>query len=191
MQYISIQIQNSHYLRVSCQSVSSHKLCSKLLTHLGFRNVRHIRPWFYKFSRFCSNDEGSPENKFNTNFAKEVAIIRLHVTLQSSHQATYVCCRNCKFLNASKLESEPLRHAIVHILTAKFWVVSPTHRPPYSPATTNTHFCQRLSRPQGQSAVGRIMAITKIPITIGNRNCYVPAWSAVPVRVHVPQIYIT
>ena len=37
-------------------------------------------------------------------------------------------------------------------------VVSLTHRPPLPPGNApGTHFCQRLSRPQGHSAIGRIM----------------------------------
>ena len=38
--------------------------------------------------------------------------------------------------------------------------VSLTHRPPLPPGNNpGTHFCQRLSRPQGRSAIGRIMAM--------------------------------
>jgi len=36
--------------------------------------------------------------------------------------------------------------------------VSPTHRPPLPPGNApGTHFCWRLTRPQGHSAIGRIM----------------------------------
>jgi hypothetical protein len=54
-------------------------------------------------------------------------------------------------------------------------VVSPTHRPPLPPPPPpgnipGTHFCQRLSRPQGHSATGRIMS-TKNPMT---------SWGIVP-----------
>jgi len=39
-------------------------------------------------------------------------------------------------------------------------VVSLTHRPPLPPGNANgTHFCYRLSRNQGQNAIGRIMSI--------------------------------
>jgi hypothetical protein len=39
-------------------------------------------------------------------------------------------------------------------------VVSLTHRPPLPPGNVpGTHFCQRLSRPQGHSAIGRIMSM--------------------------------
>ena len=44
-------------------------------------------------------------------------------------------------------------------------VVSLTHRPHLPPGNSpGTHFCLRLSRPQGQSAIGRIMSM-KIPMT--------------------------
>ena len=39
-------------------------------------------------------------------------------------------------------------------------VVCLTHRPPLPPGKApGTHFCQRLSRPQGHSAIGRIMSM--------------------------------
>ena len=39
-------------------------------------------------------------------------------------------------------------------------VVSPTHRPPLPPGNARgTHFCYRLSRPQGHSAIGKIMSM--------------------------------
>jgi len=44
-------------------------------------------------------------------------------------------------------------------------VVSLTHRPPLPPGNTpGTHFCQRLSRPQGHSAIGRIFMSMKNPL---------------------------
>ena len=45
-------------------------------------------------------------------------------------------------------------------------IVSLTHRPPLPPRNTpGTHFCYRLSRPQGHSAIGRISCLWKIPLT--------------------------
>jgi hypothetical protein len=42
------------------------------------------------------------------------------------------------------------------------WDVSLTRRPPFTPRTiTGTHFCYRLSLPQGHSAAGRIRSIEK------------------------------
>ena len=38
-----------------------------------------------------------------------------------------------------------------------------------------THFCYRLSRPQGHSVAGRIMSIKNSNVTIGNRTCDLPA----------------
>jgi len=44
-------------------------------------------------------------------------------------------------------------------------VVSLTHRPPLPPGNApGIHFCYRLSRPQGHSAIGRILCQWKIPI---------------------------
>ena len=55
------------------------------------------------------------------------------------------------------------------------------HRPPLPPGNIpGTHFCQRLSRPQGHSAAGRIMSMKNSNDTIGNRTRDLPACSAVP-----------
>jgi hypothetical protein len=43
-----------------------------------------------------------------------------------------------------------------------------------------SHFCYRLSRPQGHSAAGRIRSIEKSNNTIGNRTHDLPACSIVP-----------
>jgi len=60
-------------------------------------------------------------------------------------------------------------------------VVSPTHRPPLPPVNIpGTHFCWRLSRPQGHSAAGRIMSMNHSKDTIGNRTRDLPACSPVP-----------
>jgi len=60
-------------------------------------------------------------------------------------------------------------------------VVNPTHRPPLPPGNTpGTHFCYRLSQPQGHSAVGRIMSIKNSNDIIGNRTRDFPTCSAVP-----------
>jgi hypothetical protein len=48
-------------------------------------------------------------------------------------------------------------------------VVSCTHRLPLPPGNApRTHFCQRLSRPQGHSAIGRIMSMKNSIDTIWN-----------------------
>jgi hypothetical protein len=60
-------------------------------------------------------------------------------------------------------------------------VVSLTHRPPLPPGNApGTHFCQRLSRPQGHSAIGRIMSMKNSNDTIWNRTCDLPICSILP-----------
>jgi len=60
-------------------------------------------------------------------------------------------------------------------------VVSLKHRPPLLPRNIpGTHFCQRLSQPQGHSAVGRIMSMKNFNDTIGNRTRDLPVCSALP-----------
>jgi hypothetical protein len=53
--------------------------------------------------------------------------------------------------------------------------VSLKHRPPLPPGNApGTHFCQRLSQPQGHSAIGRIMSMEKSNDTIWNRASDLP-----------------
>jgi hypothetical protein len=53
---------------------------------------------------------------------------------------------------------------------------SPTQRPPLPHRKYScTHFCQRLSRPQGHSAAGKIMSTKNSNDTIGNRTRYLLA----------------
>jgi hypothetical protein len=60
-------------------------------------------------------------------------------------------------------------------------VVSLTHRPPLPPGnTTGTHFCWRLSRPQGRSAIGRIMSTEKSSDIMWNRTSDFPICSTEP-----------
>jgi hypothetical protein len=60
-------------------------------------------------------------------------------------------------------------------------VVSLTHRLPSPPGNApGTHFCWRLSRPQGHSAIGRIMSMKNSNDTIWNRTSDLPICSAVP-----------
>jgi hypothetical protein len=60
-------------------------------------------------------------------------------------------------------------------------VVSPMHRPPLPPENIPcTHFCYRLSRPQGHSASGRIMSMKNYNDPLGTRTCDLPTCSAVP-----------
>jgi hypothetical protein len=60
-------------------------------------------------------------------------------------------------------------------------IVSLTHRPPLPPGNTpGTHFCKRLSQPQGRSATGRIVSMKNSNNTILNRTRDLPVCSLVP-----------
>jgi hypothetical protein len=68
-------------------------------------------------------------------------------------------------------------------------VVSPTHRSPLPPGNiSGTHFCWRLSRPQGHSATGRIMLMKNSNDTIGNRTRNLVAQCLNQLRHRVPSI---
>ena len=67
-------------------------------------------------------------------------------------------------------------------------VVSLMYRPSLPPRNIpGTHFYQRLSRPQGHSAAGRIISMKNSNDTIGNRTCDLPACSAVPQPTATPR----
>jgi len=56
--------------------------------------------------------------------------------------------------------------------------VNPTHRPPLPPGNVpGTHFCNRLSRLQGHSAIGRIISMKNSNDTIWNRTGDLPICS--------------
>ena len=58
-------------------------------------------------------------------------------------------------------------------------VVSLTHRPHLPPGNSlGTHFSLRLSRPQGHSAIGRIMSMKNSNDTIWNRTSDLPICSS-------------
>jgi hypothetical protein len=60
-------------------------------------------------------------------------------------------------------------------------VVNPKHRPPLPPEyAPGTHFCQSLSRPQGHSAIGRVMSMKISSDTIWNRTRDLPICSTAP-----------
>jgi hypothetical protein len=60
-------------------------------------------------------------------------------------------------------------------------VVSPTHRPSLpQESIPGTHFCYRLSRPQGHNATGRLKSLKNSSDSIGNRTRDLPAWSVLP-----------
>ena len=50
-----------------------------------------------------------------------------------------------------------------------------------------THLCKRLSRPQGHSAVGKVMSMENPNDTIGNRTRDLPTCSAVPQPTALPR----
>jgi hypothetical protein len=67
-------------------------------------------------------------------------------------------------------------------------VISPTHRPPLPPRNIpGTHFCSRLSRPQGHSATETIMSMKNSNDTIVNRTRNLPVCSAVPQTTAPPR----
>jgi len=59
--------------------------------------------------------------------------------------------------------------------------VSLTYRPPLPPGNAaGTHICYRLSRPEGRSAIGRIMSMKNSNDTIWDRTSDLPICSTVP-----------
>jgi hypothetical protein len=78
-------------------------------------------------------------------------------------------------------ETSRLPYFLENRLTDGGEFVSLTRWPPFTPKNiAGTHFCLRLSRPQGLSAAGRIRSIEKSNDHIGNRTRDLPACSIVP-----------
>jgi hypothetical protein len=78
----------------------------------------------------------------------------------------------------------------IYRLTDGGEVVRLTRWPPFTPLprkSPGTHFYYILSRPQGHSAVGRIMSIEKSNDLIGNRTRDLPACSIVPQPTTLPR----
>jgi hypothetical protein len=70
-------------------------------------------------------------------------------------------------------------------------IVSPTHRPTLPPGRIpGTHFCYRLSRPQGHNATGRIKSLKNSSDSIGNRTRDLPVRSTVPQPTVPPRTHI-
>jgi hypothetical protein len=86
-------------------------------------------------------------------------------------------------------ETSGLPHILDIRLTDGGEVVGLTHRPPLPPRKIpGTHFCQRLSRPQGHSAAGRIRSIETSNDLIGNRTCDLLACNIVPQPTTLPRV---
>jgi hypothetical protein len=85
-------------------------------------------------------------------------------------------------------ETSRLPHFLESRLIDGGEVVSLTRRPPFTPRKIpDTHFCSRLSRPQGHNTAGRIRSIEKSNDLIGNGNRDLPACSIVPQPTMLPR----
>jgi hypothetical protein len=86
-------------------------------------------------------------------------------------------------------ETSRLPHFLESRLTDSRADVSLTLLPLFTPRKIpGTHFCQRLSRPQGHSAAGRIRSIEKSSDLIENRNRDLPACSIMPQPTTLPHV---
>ena len=66
-------------------------------------------------------------------------------------------------------------------------VVNPTHWPPLPPGNiAGTHFCYRLSQPQGHSVTGRIISMKNCNDTIRKQTHDLPTCSVVPQPTALP-----
>jgi hypothetical protein len=87
-----------------------------------------------------------------------------------------------------KVKKRRFPHFLDNQLTDGGDVVNLTHRPPFtSRKIPGTHFWQRLRRPQGHSAAGRIRSVEKSNDLIVNRNRDLPACRIVPQPSTLPR----
>jgi hypothetical protein len=85
-------------------------------------------------------------------------------------------------------ETSRVPHFLGSRLTDGGEVVSLTRRPPFTPRNIpRSHFCQRLSRPQGHNAGGMIRSIEKSTEFLGNRTHDLPACGVVPQPTTLPR----
>jgi hypothetical protein len=89
-------------------------------------------------------------------------------------------------------ETSRLPHFLENRLTDGDELVSFKRRTPFtSRKMPGTHFCQRLIRPQGHSAAGRIRSIEKISNDlIGNRTPNLPTFSNVSKPTALPRAHL-
>jgi hypothetical protein len=90
-------------------------------------------------------------------------------------------------------ETSRFPHFLDNRVTDGGQVVSLTRRPPFSPRKfLGTHFCQRMSQPQGHIAAGRIRSIEKFN-NIGIRTLDLPGCSIMPqpsTLLRTPLVYV-
>jgi hypothetical protein len=85
-------------------------------------------------------------------------------------------------------ETSRLSHFLDNLPTDSGEVVSLTRRPSFTPRKIpGTHFCLRLSPPQGHSAAGRIWSTEKSNDLIGIRTRDLQACSIMPQRTTLPR----
>jgi hypothetical protein len=81
-----------------------------------------------------------------------------------------------------------LPHFLGNRLTDRGEVVSLALRPPFAPGKiSGTHFCWRLSQPQGHTAAGKIRSIERSNDLVRNQTYNLPAHSTVPQPTTLPQ----
>jgi hypothetical protein len=127
----------------------------------------------------CSSEVSKAETGLHWNIRrKRHAVKKVKLPLQQAVKARRVVRRRGSHFPDNRL-------------TDGCEVVSPTRRPPSTPRKIpGTHFCLRLSRPQGHSAAGRIRSIKKSNYHIGNRIRDLPACSLVPQPTTLPRVPI-
>jgi hypothetical protein len=94
----------------------------------------------------------------------------------------YIICINI-FITLSKGKAVPLQtwSGPEGSRKLRFPDFTTTAQDAFTPGNTPcTHFCKRLSRPQGHSATRRIMSLKNFNDTIGNRTRDLPVCSVVP-----------
>jgi hypothetical protein len=107
--------------------------------------------------------------------------------IYNNKKTTYPCNRPWRPIRLWDVEAPTF--SLDNRLTDGGEVVSPTRRPPFAPGKIpGTHFCLRLSRPQGHSEAGSIIPIEKSDDLFRNWTRNLTACSILPQSSTLPRV---
>jgi hypothetical protein len=155
-----------HYVHICMVRTSKMYVCTPFVTAGPVLGSEQEQLWY--FSHYCHESYRGTEERYNYGKCKTILLqawtgLDRPLGFQEVEASRYPDNRRMKVTWPSVLRTGRL----------------------YPPGNfPGTHFCSRLSRPQGHCAAGRIMSMKNLNDPIGNRTCHLPT---APPRT--PQLY--